>query len=251
VLIKNAYACTYTLFSFNRIVPRALHIALEGVVGCGKTTLARQFAQFCDQQYSVKFKLYEEPVAEWRSFGVHETNLLELMYDFPRAYSFEFQMAALLTKCEQLRDFTKYRQPNILVERTIACQEVIFVPLLQENNGLSNSQYEILQRFMTYQIDMTKLSPDVYIYLRTTPELAKQRIEQRGRPEEQALSMWYITNLHKRYEQWFDRVDGIGSAENVFIVDATKPIKMHQLFTDIWNWAIHNDRLDALVYPWF
>jgi deoxyadenosine/deoxycytidine kinase len=104
---------------------------------------------------------------------------------------------------------------------------------------------------MTYQIDMTKLSPDVYIYLRTTPELAKQRIEQRGRPEEQALSMWYITNLHKRYEQWFDREDGIGSAENVFIVDATKPIKMHQLFTDIWNWAIHNDRLDALVYPWF
>jgi hypothetical protein len=31
---------------------------------------------------------------------------------------------------------------------------MIFVPLLQENNGLSNSQYEILQRFMTYQIDM-------------------------------------------------------------------------------------------------
>jgi hypothetical protein len=25
------------------------------------------------------------------------------MYDFPRAYSFEFQMAALLTKCEQLQ----------------------------------------------------------------------------------------------------------------------------------------------------
>jgi hypothetical protein len=39
----------------------------------------------------------------------------------------------------------------------------------------------------------------VYVYLRTTPELAKQRIEQRGRPEEQALSMWYCPNiLHQK-----------------------------------------------------
>jgi deoxyadenosine/deoxycytidine kinase len=106
--------CVLQNFSiFNRTVPRALHIAVEGSVGCGKSTLVRQLSWHCKERFGVKFDTYQEPIREWLKFGQSKANLLGLMYQHPEQYSFDFQVAALLTKYEQLHDFTVNRRPNI------------------------------------------------------------------------------------------------------------------------------------------
>jgi deoxyadenosine/deoxycytidine kinase len=211
---------------------QGIHVAIEGNIGAGKTTLAHQLVNYCDQYDSVKFKLFEEPVSEWKSFGQQQTNLLKLLYENPTKYSFDFQVSVLLTKCEQLHNYTKSTKTNILVERTIESQTMVFVPHLKLNNYLTDCQYEILIRLMNFQIKMNNLKPDLYIYLRTTPSIAKKRIQERGRIEEKDINIEYLQQLHDKYEEWFKN-----PSENIMIIDGDKPIEMHSLFEAIRNWV--------------
>lgn len=40
------------------------------------------------------------------------------------------------------------------------------------------------------------------VYLRTDPDVAYQRIQERGRKEESALTLDYLTKLHQLHEDW-------------------------------------------------
>lgn len=222
-----------TIIKENKILPLSgLHVAIEGNIGAGKTTLAREFVKYCKLK-SVNFELYEEPVLEWKNFGSFNTNLLKLMYENPKKHGFEFQVVALLTKCEQLLEYIVNKNSNILVERTIDAQKNIFIPILSLENNLKNYQNEILLRLIDFELKNTKLTPDLIIYLHTTPEIAQQRIMKRNRIEEKDINLLYLQQLHNKYEEWIKNL----AEENVIIIDGNKPIDIDSLFELVWNWA--------------
>jgi deoxyadenosine/deoxycytidine kinase len=225
-------------------VPRALHISVEGSIASGKSTLVQEFAKYCEKR-NVFFKPYEEPLSEWTSFGTGKTNFLGLMYKNPAKYSCDFQVVALLSKLEQLYEFSANKNFNILTEQTIEAQQRVFVPMLQMNGGLQPYQFEMLDRLMGYEIVRSGLTPDLYIYMRTPPYISRERIRQRNRREESHISISYLVKLNELYEKWFTPLP-----PNVIIVDTTQPIKMDEIFESIWEWAIITKKFDALVYPW-
>ena len=49
------------------------------------------------------------------------------------------------------------------------------------------------------------LSLDMIIYLRTSPEVAHQRLRSRGREEESQVPLTYVQEQHKAYEDWLVR----------------------------------------------
>lgn len=67
-------------------------IAVEGNVGCGKST----FLQYLSKNPNVE--IYPESVERWRN--INGINLLQLMYSNPRKYAFPFQLYATLTMLE-------------------------------------------------------------------------------------------------------------------------------------------------------
>ena len=84
----------------------------------------------------INIDLVLEPVDKWVNWkGQNNTswNLLELMYHHPEKYASRFQMAAAISKIQSLND-----SPGLakLVERTLRCQERVFIPLLVQNNYL-------------------------------------------------------------------------------------------------------------------
>ena len=105
-----------------------LHIAIEGAVAVGKTTMLPKLHSFI-ASHDIDIDLVLEPVDKWiRWEGENENwNLLEMMYKNPQKYGATFQMAAAISKIQSLQDATK---PCRLVERTLLCQEKVFIPLL-------------------------------------------------------------------------------------------------------------------------
>lgn len=61
---------------------------------------------------------------------------------------------------------------------------------------------------------------DAIIYLRTTPEIAFERVKKRNRPEEVEISLEYITLLHTLYEKWIPSITSI----NILTLDATQSL---------------------------
>ena len=79
------------------------------------------------------------------------------------------------------------------------------------------------------------LSVDLVIYLRTTPEVAYQRLKARARSEEKIVSLEYLQDLHNLHEKWLQQgAEVLGSSSfKILISDwALKPKQNfdHHLF---------------------
>ena len=189
-----------------------IHIAVEGAVAVGKSTLLPKLhAVFLAKDIDIDLVL--EPVDKWVNWEGQNNkswNLLELMYQNPEKYASRFQMAATISKIQSLSDSPK---PAKLVERTLQCQEKVFIPLLVQNNYLEELDQSLLKHFFAMVRDNEGLKADVIIYLRTSPEIALTRVRSRNRQGEENVSLDYLTDLHQYYDNWLSHED------NVIVVD--------------------------------
>ena len=182
-----------------------LHVAIEGAVAVGKSTLLPKLHEvFLAELPNIKMDLVPEPVDRWVDWkGTNPEgsswNLLELMYQNPEENAARFQIAAAISKIQSLNDSPG---PAKIVERTLLCQEKVFIPLLIKNGFLSGLDQSILEQFFHMTRSMTGLKADVIIYLRTSPEIAMTRIQSRNRTGEQNITLEYLTNLHELYDDW-------------------------------------------------
>lgn len=48
---------------------------------------------------------------------------------------------------------------------------------------------------------------DVVVYIKTSPETARDRIQKRQRDEEKNVDEYYLELLHNLYEKWIDSLD--------------------------------------------
>ena len=189
-----------------------IHIAVEGAVAVGKSTLLPKLhAVFLAKGIDIDLVL--EPVDKWVNWEGQNNkswNLLELMYQNPEKYASRFQMAAAISKIQSLSDSPK---PAKLVERTLRCQEKVFIPLLVQNNYLEELDQSLLKHFFAMVRDNEGFKADVIIYLRTSPEIALTRVRSRNRQGEENVSLDYLTDLHQYYDNWLLHED------NVIVVD--------------------------------
>jgi deoxyadenosine/deoxycytidine kinase len=56
-----------------------------------------------------------------------------------------------------------------------------------------------MKRFLVY--------PDILIYLRVSPKVSMQRIEERGRGAEKGISLDYMEKLHQGYESFITEME--------------------------------------------
>lgn len=78
--------------------------------------------------------------------------------------------------------------------------EKCFLPLLYELGVINATQEYILLEWLTFLNRTMKVQFDGIIYLRTEPEIALQRIQQRKRLGEEKINIEYLSKLHGYYE---------------------------------------------------
>ena len=67
-------------------------VVIEGNIGCGKSTLLSYF------ENDAKIKVFSEPITKWQNLS--GCNLLQLMYENPERWTFQFQNYVQLTRLE-------------------------------------------------------------------------------------------------------------------------------------------------------
>ena len=208
-----------------------LHVAVEGGAGVGKTTLLPKLINAFAARNLV-LELVPEPVDKWVAWegkNDKQWNLLELMYQDPKEYAYRFQMVAATTKIESL----DYADECRLVERSLASQEHVFIPHLVEGGHLNELDQSLLAHFFETVRDYDGLEPDVIIYLRTSPEIALERVRSRAREGEETVTLEWLTTLHRLYDQWL-----VGQ-KNVIEVDVSDfskvdPVEIADRVLDYW-----------------
>jgi len=167
-------------FALNPDVPQLVSIA--GIIGVGKTTLAKSLAN------QLGCKLLLEP---------YDTNpFLPAVYAGKKELALDSQLYFLTSRIEQLnRDVLAPGQ--IVITDYVFNKERIYARRL-----LDAQQLDLYDKI--YQPTSAEVTqPTLVIYLRDSLQRCLERIRQRGRPYEQKIEPRFLESLISDYEQLF------------------------------------------------
>ena len=147
-----------------------------------------------------RIEVVKEPVVKWRD--VNGTNLLRLMYENGPRWNFAFQSRVQQTMLEGHQRTT--HKPVKIMERSLHSTHEIFMKHQVRFNKIQKVEADILESWYTFLTTNNAYNTDVdlYIYLKTSPEVAFERLEQRNRKEEQMVTLDYIRQIHFLHEEW-------------------------------------------------
>ncbi|MEP0861122.1 MAG: deoxynucleoside kinase [Ignavibacterium sp.] len=162
------------------------YIAVEGVIGAGKTALAKK----------LKARLDARIVLEQ-----FETNpFLEKFYNDRRRYAFQTQMFFLINRFKQQEELIQEDLfSNYIVSDYIFEKDRIFayLNLTGDELKLYESLYPLLAR--------TLRKPDLVVFLQSSIDRLMFNIKKRGRAVEKNLTRSYIEELSEAYNHFFFR----------------------------------------------
>ncbi len=162
-----------------------LFIGIAGMIGAGKSTLARSLGEH------LGIDVYYEPV--------EDNEYLEDFYRDTRRYSFATQIY-LLNKRFQQHQLIIWRGRSAVQDRTIY-EDSIFAKMLAETGLMDERDYHTyIDLFRHMSNFMCK--PNVIIYLDVSPESSYRRIQDRGREFEMGITLDYLQALYKGYEEF-------------------------------------------------
>ena len=168
---------------------RFRHIAIEGAIGVGKTSLARKLA----------WHLGAELLLEQAG----DNPFLGRFYEDMPGYAFQTQIFFLFQRVEQMQQAA---QPGMfagaLVSDFLFAKDALFARL-----NLSDDEYRLYTQM--YSQAATQVSePDLVIWLQAPPATLMQRVRKRSIAMEQGISADYLQRLRDAYVAFFHSYNG-------------------------------------------
>ncbi len=160
------------------------YIAIEGVIGAGKTSLAHPLQQ----------KIGGRIILE----EFEENPFLEDFYRDPAHYAFQTQIFFLLNRYRQQEQIMQYD----LFERRIITDYMFVKDRIFATLNLSEKEmklYDMLARIFEKRV----IKPELAIYLKASTKKLMYNIRRRGRPYERYIKEEYIDALNNLYEEFF------------------------------------------------
>lgn len=171
-------------------------VCVEGNIAAGKSELLQYL------KGSKNTAIYEEPLEKWRN--LRENNLLELAYKEPEKYGPAFQLYVLQTYLDKfMRSGTNAVS---IFERSFWSFKSVFLEALKYTGALNQPMYEVFLEWLRTIEGHFLTQPDIIIYVRTSPEIAYDRMKERDRPEERDIDLAYIKKLHDLHERWIQKM---------------------------------------------
>jgi len=164
-----------------------MYVAIEGVIGVGKTTLARLLQPAFDAD--IILEVFEE------------NPFLSDFYGDRERYAFQTQIFFLLSRYHQQRRIVTEMVStgrNVIADYTFA-KDSLFARINLKGDELD-------MYFKVHEALAEKIQkPDLLVYLQATTDTLMQRIALRDRPYERQMERAYIHALNLAYDEFFSK----------------------------------------------
>ena len=162
-----------------------MYVAIEGVIGVGKTTLVRLLQNTFDAE--ILLEVFEE------------NPFLSDFYGDRERYAFQTQIFFLLSRYHQQRRTVNEMistSRNLFADYTFA-KDALFARINLRGDELD--MYYKVHEALAEKIQ----KPDLLIYLQASTDTLMQRIALRDRPYERQMERSYIDELNHAYDDFF------------------------------------------------
>jgi len=156
------------------------HIAIEGNIGSGKTTLATMLANDMDARLVLE-QFSDNP-------------FLPKFYSDPEKHAFPLELFFMAERYHQLKNL---KEQDLFKPQIVSDYFFVKSKLFAQNN-LKKDEMQLFNRL--FDIMLSSLSkPDLLVYLYSDVERLQQNIKNRGRDFEQNISDEYLQNIQDKY----------------------------------------------------
>jgi deoxyguanosine kinase len=173
------------------------HIAIEGPIRVGKSTLAKSLA---------------EQLHARRIFDAEDNPFLAHFYNEEPGSAFRAQMYFLYERYHRLLAIRLEDNPAPVVSDFLFEKDKLFAYL-----NLDNEELKLYERYFE-MLAPSIPAPDLVIYLQAKPEVLRKRVSKKGDPAETEISPEYLEAVANAYEHFFFRY----SASNLLVVDTSE-----------------------------
>jgi deoxyguanosine kinase len=173
-------------FAMAKLFENPRFIAIEGPIRAGKSTLATLLAQ---------------EIGATRIIEPQQNPFLPQFYRGESSAAFPAQMWFLMSRYEQLcaaaeRDARTGKSAPMVADYIFE-KDKLFACL-----NLSDDELALYERQFQYFRDQLP-TPDLVIYLQTSPKVLRTRLARKGVPEERTISGRYLEQVAEAYEHYF------------------------------------------------
>jgi deoxyadenosine/deoxycytidine kinase len=184
--------------------------AIEGAIGVGKTTLAKNISNTMKCQ-----TLFED---------FSDNPFLQNFYDNNQTNSFSTQLYFLLKRIDQLALINT--SSDMLVSDFYFGKDELFAKL-----NLSDNEYEMYKKIKS-KLEFSPPVPDLIIYLQASTDILLDRIKKRGLMIEKNIKKKYIDSVNELYMKHFHEYK-----ESPVLIINTSNVNINN--TDDYNLLIH------------
>ena len=164
---------------------KAYHIAIEGAIGVGKTSLAKLLSK----ELNAKLILEE----------FEENPFLSGFYKDRQTYAFQTQLFFLISRYKQHQK--EFQQMDIF-SRSIISDYMYDKDKIFALANLDDEEFDLYNK-VANEFDKNITSPDLVIFLQSDIERLMKNIKQRGRLYEKNMDREYIEKLNEWYNKFF------------------------------------------------
>jgi len=202
------------------------HLAIEGNIGSGKTTLASMLSM----DYDARLILEE----------FSENPFLPKFYQEPEKNAFPLELFFMAERYHQLKELKLQDlfQPNIV-------SDYFFVKSkLFAQNNLKQDELQLFNRL--FDIMLSSLSkPDILLYLYADVDRLQENIKKRGREFEQNISDEYLQNIQDKYLDFLRKQNDfpvlmLDVTDVDFVSDVSIYKKINELLKKEYELGVHN-----------
>jgi deoxynucleoside kinase len=187
------------------VMSSPIRVSIDGSIGVGKSSA------ICSAIASSGIPYHLEPVEQW-------TPLLKLMYEDPCRWAMALNLSVLLTMNRNAAQDDASQHRVVVYERSPLSCRYVFSELQHEMGYMTDEELAIVDE----AFQQTAWIPDVLVYIRTSPEVAFQRIRHRDRRCEECLDMAYMQRLGRKYEAFVEGLRHRHPQTRVLVVDGNQ-----------------------------